>query len=59
LDLGGSRIGLVGAEALNQVSFLSSRQHGVCYSSCVLSPLSSVWIEINRNGRGARVAAGV
>src|SRR5260370_14345799 len=35
LDLGGSRIGVVGAEALNQVSFLSSRQHGVCYSSCV------------------------
>src|SRR5450432_1934765 len=54
LDLRGSRIGLVGAEAVNQVSFLSSRQHGVWYAYCVISPLSSVWIETNRYGRGLR-----
>src|SRR5271165_6885226 len=42
LDFRGTSIGIMGAEALNQVSFLSSRQHGVCYSSFFSSPLSSV-----------------
>jgi hypothetical protein len=32
----------MGAEALNQISFLGSRQHGVCYSSFVSVHFSSV-----------------
>ena len=49
LNFRGTGVSFVGAEALYQVCFLSSRQHGVCYSSCVLSPLSSVFIEITMN----------
>src|ERR1017187_3645524 len=36
LDLRRTGIRIVGAEAFNQGCFLSSRQHGVCYSSCLL-----------------------
>jgi hypothetical protein len=43
----------VGAEAFNQGCFLSGRQHGVCYSSCLLSPLFSVYSEIITNERFA------
>src|SRR6185369_3740513 len=42
-------VSIVGAEAFNQRSFLSSRQHGVCYSSCAPSPLSNVYSEITMN----------
>jgi hypothetical protein len=51
LDLRRAGVRIVGAEAFNQGCFLSSRQHGVCYSSCVLSPLSSVLSEITMNAR--------
>ena len=36
LDLGRAGVCIVGAEAFNQGCLLSSRQHGVCYSSCLL-----------------------
>src|ERR1039457_4423725 len=36
LDLRRTGVLIVGAEALNQGCFLGSRQHGVCYSSCLL-----------------------
>ena len=42
LDLRRTGILLVGAEVFNQGCFLGSRQHGVCYSSCRLCPLSGV-----------------
>src|SRR4051812_34374419 len=49
LDLGGTGVRLMRPEALNQVSFLSSRQHGVSYSSFVSVHFSSVYCEITMN----------
>ena len=51
LDLRRTGVRIMGAEAFNQGCFLSGRQHGVCYSSCLLSPLLSVYCEITMNIR--------
>src|SRR5271169_587605 len=49
LDLRRTGVRIMGAEALNQISFLGSRQHGVCYSSVVSVHFSSVYCETNMN----------
>src|ERR1035438_10405116 len=51
LDLRRTGVRIMGAEAFNQGCFLSGRQHGVCYSSCLLSPRLSVYREITMNER--------
>jgi hypothetical protein len=55
LDLGRTGVRVMRPEALNQVSFLCSRQHGVCYSSIVSVHFSSVYAEITMNGPHERV----
>src|SRR5271157_4426602 len=51
LDFRRAGVCIVSAEAFNQGCFLGSRQHGVCCSSCLLSPLSSVYCETTMNAR--------
>src|SRR6185437_10577211 len=57
LDFRRTGVRIVGAEAFNQVCFLSGRQHGGCNSSS-LSPLSSVCIELNMNARRRKTRQG-
>src|ERR1035437_7540239 len=58
LDLRRAGVRIMGAEAFNQGCFLCSRQHGVGYSSCLLSPLVSVSKERLPRMSGARHAIG-
>jgi hypothetical protein len=52
LDFRRAGVRFMSPETFDQGCFLCGRQHGVCYSSCLLSPLSSVFSEITMNARG-------